>query len=537
MPSVAGKYVIISLVLMMLSCVKVKSPAESGGELFYCTTSSQCYLGTICANGFCMAKTISNMVLDFKVIPPNNSDYLEQEFLNLDLGEIDSPVMPALQFIKPVVISGKVTRQTGPGGIYARIEFKNSRKIGNSIATYRGDIFPEALSGESRYRVALLPGTYRATITLTGSGYPPIQFKDVSVYSDKLQDFVLPSTTSLNYVRGLVYKTEEQGAFGAVEGARVYAYTEELPIASTEDVTDQRGRFEIVLPPGDNTYTFRVSPGASGVAIPTAEYSQRISGDEDVAPFYLGEFDQTNKVKLTGFVSGIDSAGLAVFIPGATLAFSSVIRNGKFIASSLTGEVGNYEVDLLPGSYDLIITPTIISSFALKHETFTINVSGRRDVTLELKTMLTGRVRSQENGALLSGIRVRAFRVQGLNSESATGLRYGMENITDADGRFLLNLDPGIYDISYIPTMESGRHRWTESNVPVSGRLKELSHDFTATSEITGVIYNAQGQPFPGVSVEVYLNAPPENTTSRPVGFSRTLTDSYGRYRVMLPGN
>ena len=231
-------------------------------------------------------------------------------------------------------------------------------------------------------------------------------------------------------------------------------------------------------------------------------------------------------------------------VAGATALFSaSRIEDpatgvvGSFQTMATTDANGELVVRLLPGTYDVVITP-IDRDVGVLHEQRDLHLSASGQIfQLPPRASLSGTLQTPE-GERVAGARVRADARggdnQGLLPISAAYAR-SSETQSDATGLFDLRLDVGVYDVVVEPPASS-RYPWRlERDVVIGGSSAPvLPLELSPPVPLGGMARWPDGTPLAGAEVRACAIVGRDGA-ERLVAIGRATTDGEGRYTLLLP--
>jgi len=223
-------------------------------------------------------------------------------------------------------------------------------------------------------------------------------------------------------------------------------------------------------------------------------------------------------------------------LPGTLVEFSADVGEGRFVTTFTTDAAPEpLRVTLLAGSYTVRLVPPIDSDFAVTHRSG-LDVEPVEEGCEDLGDLAAERKRSFEGLLVQPGNEPAAdVTVEAVltGNGDVKGLHRRVAATTHDDGRFLLRVDPGYHDLTFIPPDHSGLPRWTERGVEIrsdtSGaetvRLKD-------PDLITGLVRAPDNKTLSDATVEVYdVSGEPADATLIGLG----TTDPTGRYTIVLP--
>jgi len=492
-----------------------------------CHAPADCLADQVCEAGVCVADRPNQITVSLQVRPPATTGYLRQQFQGIHL--LEGRRIPDLLLTSPVSLSGRlrVSIDDNPlaNSVPGRVLLKRRDSIpGTSVR------FDAAAADGQGYELPVVPGRYDLSVFPDNEVFPPYREEDFEVRQDTVRDIFLPKLSDYRRLAGRV--VVEEADAGGLAGIRVIALSPDATLLSTEDTTDAEGHFDVSLPPVDGVWTLRLSPTDLNPLVPSVDFPDiGVPEDGELGDIVLG--------------AGGDQAALACLrilgngnpLPGTTVELASEQGHGVFTASVTTDEeTDRLRVALMPGAYTVRIVPPIDSDFAVTRLT-DVAVDGSvdegctdlGDVHVEAKRAFEG-VLMQPGDAPAPDVTIEALLT---GNGDVKGLRRRVVATTHKDGRFVLRVDPGLHDLTFIPPEHSGLPRWTERSVEIrKDTLRAETLRLKDPDLISGVVRSPDGYPLADASVEVYL-VPEDGTDALLIGLGST--DADGRYTIVLP--
>jgi hypothetical protein len=502
-----------------LGGVPVSPPPE-------CRSDFHCPLDAICANGSCV-KVPRGASYHLALTPPNDSPYPKQHALGVRVSATLNTV-PDLFLQSGSVFAGHVLVEGSADvlGLRARVEISRSGDIPGTVLRASAATAINEPSQRQRFRFVVAPGTYSVTAFLEDPLLPPIvSFDSVDLASSLEKDLVLPPIAALRRISGAVVRAE--GTRAPVGNVTVQAFDASGVTTSGPTRTLADGRFVIYVLPTSSQHTVRVWRGAEGPRIPTVERAVSVSSSAvDVGFIAVGPFEPP--VLVSARVIGKIDTGESAPVAGALVTLSGEVGPGTWTESATTDTRGELRIEIPPGRYSVEIRPPLESELASKEAA--IIVTGHDDelvLTLERKSRLSGVVTAPQGGAA-AGVLVQASR-RASAAGSTTTWRYQKMTTTDDKGRYELRLDPGLYDLSFVP---EGLPFARADLTSLSMRNEDRTFDQRLPDGVVlaGILRDPTGRALGGVAVEVYE---PGERQSRLVGAGATQTN--GQYRIVIP--
>ena len=335
---------------------------------------------------------------------------------------------------------------------------------------------------------------------------------------------------------GSIYDHDQQPGVGL----RVQAYeSSDTKYRSNIVVSDNEGRFtDLRLPNYPGRYNIELSAGEAQPLFPTTVFKELIwVGDRGILNPENGQLNiETEQFipeecDISGDVTGKDGQSVA----GAVLVFSGVIGGGRFERQATCDEKGHYEISLLrvraghpEDTYTLTVLPPVESDYAiLKSETLDCGAESHvYNFELEYRSRLSGVVLSPDDEAL-AGVEVQASKKA---SQDETTV-YVKSVITDTDGKYSIGIDPGTYDISFIPPVGTDYGRVSVYDIQLSSD-GVLDQKLARGRVFAGKVLDADGLLAPSVYIEIYRIRPQKQSADL-IGAGST--DTGGAFEIILP--
>ena len=516
----------LALAALATACGDGQGPLVPGAD-WECTARSDCLDGQVCEAGVCIADRPNPMTVSLQVRPPAPSGLLKQQFQRIDL--LEGRRLPDLLLARPVTLTGLVRVAVSDNPL--------ARSVPGRVLLSRRSVIPgtsvrfDALAEDGAgYEVRVVPGSYDLSVFPDNEEFPPFREDGFEVRQETVRDVFLPEWRDYGRLAGRVVVREGDGR--GVPGIRVIALSADATRLSTEDVTADDGRFTLTLPPVEDAWTVRLAPTDLNPLFPTVDLPDvEIPQDGELGDLALGAGDDP-PVEACLRVIG-DGGPLA----GTTVELESEQGNGVLARTATTDEKTEVlRIALLPGSYALRTVPPIDSDFAVTRladvRVGPADGAGCQDlgdVHLELKRSYEG-VLFQAGDMPAPDVTLEALLT---GNGDVKGLHRRVLATTHQDGRFLLRVDPGLHDLTFIPPDRSGLPRWTEHGVEIRKNTERAETLHLKDPDlIRGVVRSPDGYPLPDATVDVYLLAP-DGADATLIGLGTTDVD--GGYAIVLP--
>ena len=363
------------------------------------------------------------------------------------------------------------------------------------------------------FNLATLPGSYNVFIyPVDAAAFPPImEYGSLKLTGDLARDYDFGDPESYPLVKGKVVDANDVG----VPDIRVLAQSEDsaAPVKSSGVVTDHDGNFELLLPKIDGVYdiSFGGAPPAGNgtrksagtIQYPSAVLS-KAAEIKDGAVLYPSP-DETLVLKFEQFqmfqciLSGSvkDSHGLPV--AEAQVFLKAQIGGGTFQRVAKTDLLGGFAVELLAGKYVISLSPPPDSeaAFTLVDQAECEKPVQTLDFSLPDRISLTGVLTVADNSTV-AGVEVRATKQ--VRESDAAGYSKSVFSMTD--GRYKIDVDPGVYDIAFLPPESSGLARAFIGDVTISVD-STLDQTLASGGLFEGTVSDEKGRRIPDVHIEV----------------------------------
>lgn len=311
-------------------------------------------------------------------------------------------------------------------------------------------------------------------------------------------------------------------------------------IVSSAALTDADGNFSIVTSPDAEAFVLRVTGGDERPLFPTVSVDPALLPPGETVRIRV---PSAQLVTYRGTVQTEGGDGV-----GATLTFQSddvfdeaVMLRGSFRTSASTEPNGSFEVELLAGTYEIVVSPTA-GTYAPVADELRITppmtgepiVSGQLFITPE-RAVLGGTVRTA-SGEAFPGVQLEAVAL-GIQAddEMPRAAIYNRSSETtsgEIDGLFDLRLDVGVYDVFVKPPSES-KYGWLVMPNYTVGSLRTLANPFEIQPPVPvqGTVRDANGTEIPNAEITVLGR---REGGERFVELGRARADENGFYRVLV---
>ncbi|MGE0784126.1 MAG: hypothetical protein AB7S26_00460 [Sandaracinaceae bacterium] len=562
--------------LAYASCV----PVEPVGPANVCEVDADCHAGACNVElGMCVTNAREPLQIILEVTP--DSDLAGGPGLTLayDPMTIDGPQQLDLSVPSGIPTSGRVWDATTGAEVDAQVTFRLESPIAgvpsSSVVADVGDVqsdseyrynFATRLLPERAYSVEVNPvGELRATLPplrigqlMTSQAGSTVRIPDVLVYPRQCAASALDDPFNaepcLVTVPGLVVDAD-----GAPQSSMIVRAIETATgrVISSVNQTGDDGAFDSVMELAywrDATrWHFRITPSTERVAMNgpsptfTVEPASLFPGTERVR---ILTPRVAARVLYEGTVEAASSPGEG--LPNATLSFES--RDvfdassgvlGVFGASTATDDAGHFSIELIPGTYEVVIVP----DRALSGE-FSI-IGEQRDLTtasgdlrgqvfqVPERTRFGGTIQTSAGEPVVDA-RIRAEARQEVPDELDPLAQFArpVEVMSGATGVFDLRLDVGYYDVTIVPPARSNYPWVLARDVAIGGASAPFSAVYEVETPVTlsGVAsFDRDGTRVPVTGGTLRAYAVIGGDAERAVLIGESTVGADGHYTLLLP--
>ncbi|MCP3100420.1 carboxypeptidase regulatory-like domain-containing protein [Myxococcus sp. K15C18031901] len=444
-------------------------------------------------------------------------------------------------------VTERATGGTAPDGSPATRPYSETmfvRAVGSSALVPGVARYHEALVTPDNgvWRLPVAAGTYEVMLIPSDPSLPPLP-RQGSVGPGQTMHLTwrLPAQADLVTVSGRIVR---QGTTRVDANLSVQALDAELrPLSQRVLVTRATGDFSLQLAPEaatEATVLLRVTAADEGTLVPQKTFTVDPHAPLP-ASLELGDFGAP--VRVSG--RAVDSEGNPV--AGATVSLEGRVGGGGSFRSEVvtTGVDGRFEIASLPSATDaplsLVVMPPAGAAAGLTVGAAAVHVNDTTlpDVVCATRRLVRGQLRQPDDKSPAAGVRLIAEPVATVPGRPLPGTQLA-ETLTDANGEYVLRLDPALYRVDFLPTENLPRvSRFV--TVPPSDTVEQQVAAFALQRGRTlrGHVLAGTREPhmppgLPYASVRFYRVV---NVEGRPASvlLSESVTDTFGRYTARLP--
>ena len=573
-----GWWGVFVALLSLAACASPSGNLNKDPGIGLCETDADCTLqGQSCYRRYCRASSaVTGHRYSLQIIPPaspkpaEQNKLIRQQFLGIHLADIhDRPIWMRETF----PIHGVVQTQKGQP-IPAKLRFTDTETIpGQPLVSEVNN--QEEKRTDGRFALSLTFGVYDIEVLPEDKRLPPFRIEKVSVTREQELTLTLPqhdltSAEKDQYIRiqGRLLPAKSLVPLPsdfATQNLQVDVLSENgLAISGIENLGAD-GQFSIRL----QTTVENIRLIAQPAFLRVRQYENRQPDDTLVwmVPELRIPLGQLAALKDRQIPLG-DLPFLCAPKPGHLMGqIRSPQQEGASPCAScrlqLRGEIsvgmhqntpvqasyrfdttsnsnGAYQIPYIEGRYELEVWPNVTSRWARAVFQSSSIMQNQMDITLEAKPDLRGRVCSKdEQGGcktMVSGTQIRAVwrassNPQGVSvtSETSAASQYQTQ-LSGKDGSFELLLDPGLYDLIFIPPTGSDLARKVERNLRVQRGQIELQTLLPKAQFLIAQIITPDGFPVEGATVELHAFQEGDRSPAHLIG--RHTTNNLGMFSI-----
>lgn len=463
-----------------------KGSGEKG--LGRCAQNEDCLQGQFCNQLFCIANELKkNQIVSLQVTPPpslslqgKNLAITKQQFIRIDAGFVHKGILSTRQ---AYLVSGVIQSEKQHQPIAAKIRFTDLQSIKNEKLFWEVETDPGQIG---RFKLRLSYGTYRIEVYPKNSSLPIHRIPNIKIDRSRQFQFHLPEKEEYLRIKGRLVTANALGV--PLKDLKIQALSLKKWVISSTSTTDENGQFLLNLPPNSRPEYLLVqmrkkAPLHPKVLIPYQPDSRK-GQVVDLGTLAVGL--QGTAIQITGLVrSALQEGGKTV--ANCRINLIGEVRIGSYKGRPIKGffrfdvrsdSNGRFKASILPGNYQLEAIPPVGSSWAhallMYRNENQIQKDQQIEISLKSKPIVTGRICPEKssdkkcsNG--VQGTNVQAIWKSGLNKAmlQSTSFSTFRTATIQANGQYQISLDPGIYDLVFIPPLQSGLARKIYRNVEV----------------------------------------------------------------------
>lgn len=535
---------ITALVALGLAFGSACESAEIGRDDIACVHNAECPASLTCSFNHCIASGTNALTVQMRVTPPVSSGLLVQNAPNVRVADGPDLVVKLLQ---PASVRGVVRIDRDaltvnvPGDLEVRapgdIVGLDYRFVGKSLQGVDADGFG--------FELVVLPGrryqgVFRPSDPSLARANFTIEATDIAAGRF---DLVLPALTLQRKIEGRVRETD----YSPITNARVVVLNLNGEVIGTTTSDAERGLFEVAAAPDITEVLVKVEPATDGKLAPeflAGPFPVGTSIDIEMPELVLGNDAFQTTLRVVGLAPS-NALGEHVETPmrGLTVTMSSVFALGTLRRTGTTDAHGELAVAALPGAYECLVTVPSNQPFASWHGLIWLapaDLPGppeRHDIVLLPRIQLSGHITDVLGQPVTEGT-VTAFRRGDRAATDTLALvPPPFEAEIDADGRYHLALDPGVYDVWIAPALATDAPNTIVRGIEVP-RIENPSEAAPMTRDVVlpppGLLHLTVSEPdgrwLPDAAIELWIADGDERLV-----LARAMTGPTGFVDVLVP--
>lgn len=538
-------------------------PIDQKPAILLCNQNADCLDGQFCFRRYCRTKNLpKGQYVSLHLLMPENHNYLDknmvvtnQQFIGIDASRFVSKqdgtsLSILVREAHQVTVGlkhekGAITKSKE--GIRVRIRFYDSDTIpGNPLKT-------EVETGFYNQALArLTDGSYEVEIKVLDGKHPPHRIPKQNVTESGKLLFEIPPDDDYPRLKGKIVAAGKDGK--PIKDLTLQVFSAEGKIISGTCTTNENGAFSMWLSAKEKPHAIRIRMRNTAnphpqIDIPFSPALLTKGQHIDLGTLAIGHIDQL--VRVHGTVNVLRNQAL----PQAHVHLIGKIQlKGQFEGKPLMGHYridtsadanGNFEAFVFPGDYVVDVLPPVESTNQWARASLHIpdlNASKKLEVSLQQKPSITGKVcekgQAGDCSKTISQTQIKAVWRQPLNmtiTRDALDIVPPTSNetkLSQDNGWYTLPLDPGVYDLLFIPPDGSQLARRILYNVRVEAKTKgEPIHAFLDPAKhLVSTVVGPDNFPIPNVIVEMYnYTTDPKQPTYL---LGRATTNSQGKFSL-----
>ncbi|MFW6067520.1 MAG: carboxypeptidase-like regulatory domain-containing protein [Myxococcota bacterium] len=523
-----------------------------------CSTDADCPHGA-CEpeTGMCIATSSEPLRVGLTVSPASTASSSVQT-VAFDATEVMSSTVRDLTMPASIRVRGRVLSDDTGESVPAQVRFVRPAVFPGGSPT---EVTATTSGGE--YQVRVTAGeAYDVIVEPTGDAvraFPPLYLEDVAVPADAEEhELDLRYPQELPYLEGRLFSQvgDEEVAENGLQ-VRAVAVADGRRVSSTAvtgttatSTADEDGAFTVHLTPGAELFVLQVTGGSERPLFPT------LTIDPALVPPGTVEVTRLEPVRYEGLVEARTPSGAGP-VPNAVVTLRSEDLygdqeevTGTFRAMATTDGEGRFSVEVLPGTYDVVIAPpgafesssgTVASELGVLVEAGVRIEAGNDTIRGQLFTVSpreqVGGYVETADGRPVGGAAVQASALgMLLPAVPASPYNRSSDTVTDGNGLFDLRVDAGAYDLSIKPPSGSGFPWLVHPGWWVgTGEAPEVTaFTMPAPVPLRGSVMAADGTPLAGAEVRAHGVVEDPDRTLRTVPLGRAIVAEDGSYELLL---
>jgi hypothetical protein len=546
------------LLLAVWGCVS--TTAQPSQQV--CSLNSDCPSEHTCIVGYCRnyqraAQNIVSLQLllsDNYRADDNAPPLAKQHLLPLSLSSVHQKTLKALPSYR---VRGLVRTRVDGEAILSKVRFVSRAHIPGQPLEW-----VKQTDQRGFYELRLTAGVYDVLVSPITKAWPTMRVAQVEISADLQKNWDIPRAQEYVQVTGNIVTARNANSnvtSQPIEELTVLLVSESGKAVSNLARTRQNGSFTLAYLETDKPVALRIQNKTEPFLHPMVEVPLSL----------IQKQAQTNKHPQTGqlLISyGALPIGAAVptvtargelrsnpedgeqTVSGCHVRFTGKVVlgvwqdqviHGTYSRTVISDSNGQYEVQLPRANFDVEVIPPPMSRWARGvFKSQSLQGGNLLVLSLQSKKTLSGTLCSQQDRGNQCNQTVKQAQVQAIwkgNLTSTTTQSYTASAQThtrslQGNGAYSLALDPGLYDLMFLPSLDSGLSPILVRNYRVSGKNNRLDILLPRANYIVATLQDPTGVPMKGVTVEMYEFINSDKGSATLLG--RATTNAQGEFSI-----
>jgi hypothetical protein len=463
--------------------------------------------------------------ISLRIVPPEDSGYEELQVTNLTV--TSNEVLSDFTINSLTQVDGHVSYVDSIGEVAdvdgAVVTFYSQGEI-SGYPILRTVTTSSNVNERGQFNTALIQGSYEVTVDVPDMSIPPFRISQLEVTGSSLTfDISLPNPDTNFLIQGELLRQTDYGEQVPLDGARVVFLNPHTGVVMSTEAVTVGGRFSVRVLPIEANYIIRLGPN-SGEPIPDLVIGEILVQESmDIGQLVLEEWGEVFELYGAAIMSSGSAEGT---FSGTTVFLEQELDNGTFSQVAFTDAQGQFDVQIIPGEYSiLLIPPADLDLAAAKYIEALEDDITSYEFELSVKPRLIGYL-ERPNGQPASSVLVTAIPQE----FEMTMLSLGPSTtVSDSNGLFLLPLQYGKHRLVILPPEHSDIRPMVIDNLILEGD-RRLDVRMSSSHHAQGRVLTPDGIPLAGVMVEVFSLI--QDDTEK---ITEVYTDEMGEFVIDIP--
>lgn len=504
-----------------------------------CTKNADCLEGQICYKRYCKSLAQPRgQIVSLHLVPPSghrllhsNQVVIKQQFIGIDIGRLTDRLPIVMR--RAYTIKGLIQTSQSRSSVQSTVRFIDKETIrGNPI------IVQAESNASGHFQIELTHGTYQVEITPKDGKYPTHRIPAVNIEAQKEYTFTLPDDKKYPRLTGRIVTPGPKSE--AVPGLRILVFSAEGHIISNAAETDHNGVFRMRLSAKEKPHHIRIlmrHPSTEKPVFPHPQVDIPFA-PERVLPgelIDLGDIPagyKASPLTLSGVIKASNQHPDWQELPYSNVHILGTIQikgiykgvelQGHYRIDTTSDNTGKYIASILPGNYTIEVLPSSNMNHTWSRASIHVGqvYQDRKDIDISLQPRLIVSGKVCQTGQVgeckkpLPKTQIKAIwrnilaPAKELSRPAIPSMFNPTQNADDPTGIYKLALDPGVYDLLFIPPKGSGLARRIYSGIRIesgSNQSKITHHAYLkAARHLVSTIVGPDQFPIPNTIVEMY---------------------------------